>query len=442
MYVCFINSYLDTPTKGLPLASASVEDEPDHDEHDHDDLTLEENPGSSFLKRTPSREYQPQDGDENDTGIFLPDLYLRETYDLLLTRWEKLYKDFYNPELDKYDLTKVPDIYDMARYDVLHNQITLLPSLDALFENSRLFSIAVVPQEYGIGMSMKRFLGTKMCHAFLTKILKDIKIATSDETHKDMSYLLDSSHADDLNIRTLGRSIRTRLYFTSESHMHTLLNVLRYACPGQAPMLSEEGIRIIAETEELSYLTHVVFRMFERKGVAENDPKRFRFEIAFSPGAIADPREDKSVNLAPAVIINNSLACDDLVNGLTAALELSNAEHTEFLTGIYFQKHAEIPQAVSTPTKLNITKKNTITSPEECSDEWETDYQEGKGRKIAIKPKNMKVTGKPPVGRLPSHVETKGTMITKQLKPDIQINNSKAAAAGIACDKKIDDNFV
>lgn len=287
----------------------------------------------------------------------------------------------------------------MARYDVLHNQIALLPSLGALFEQSRLFSLAVVPQEYGIGVKLKRFLGTKMCHAFLTKILKDITIATSDDRHTDMSYLLDSSHADDLNIRTLGRSIRTRLYFTSESHLHTLLNVLRYACPGQSPMLSEEGVQIIAETKELSYLTHVVFRMFERKNVAENDPKRFRFEILFSPGANADPREDKSANLAPPVIINGSLPCDDLMHGLTAALELSNSEHTEYLKGCYHQEATTT--ASNTPTKAD-KKKISIASPDECSDEWETDYQERKGgRKIAInKSKNTKTVGKPPMAPL------------------------------------------
>jgi hypothetical protein len=354
-----------------------------------------------YVKRTVSREAPMGDAD-SDSAVYLPDLYLRETYDLLLTRWEKLYKDFYHKDTDMYDLSKVPDIYDMARYDVLHNQIALLPSLSPLFEESRLFSLAVVPQEYGIGVNMKRFLGTKMCHAFLTKILKDITIATSDETHKDMSYLLDSSHADDLNIRTLGRSIRTRLYFTSESHLHTLLNVLRYACPNQAPMLSEEGIKIIAETAELSYLTHVVFRMFERKGCAENDPKRFRFEVAFSPGAIADPREDKTPSLAPAVLINNSLSCDDLVNGLTAALELSNAEHTEYLTGCYHDDHQ--PAVLGTPAKSKKKDTSNVTSPaEECSDEWETDYNDRrKGRKIAVKSKNLKQTGKPPIAPLAS----------------------------------------
>jgi hypothetical protein len=142
---------VSTPTKGAP--PPPVDDEHDNDEHENDDITLEETPGTMYIKRPPSREAHAAGGEtDSDSGIFLPELYLRETYDLLLTRWEKLYKDFYHKDTDIYDLTKVPDIYDMARYDVLHNQIALLPSLSPLFEESRLFSLAVVPQEYGIGM--------------------------------------------------------------------------------------------------------------------------------------------------------------------------------------------------------------------------------------------------------------------------------------------------
>jgi hypothetical protein len=380
---------------------------------EHDDIDVREIFTVPSLRKISSKDWNDTDSvSASDNGmISLPDLYLRETYDLLLTRWEKLYKDFYNKDTNLYDLTKVPDIYDMARYDVLHNESPLLPSLGPVFEESRLFSFAVVPQEYGVGVEVKRFLGAKMCHAFLSKILKDIQIAKSDESHMDMSYLLDCSHADDLNIRTLGRSIRTRLYFTSESHLHTLLNVLRYEVPGQAPMLSEEGLALINSTRELSYLTHIVFRMFERKGVSEDDPKRFRFEIAFSPGANSDPRLEKSVYLAPSTVINSSLACDDLINGITAALSLSESEHTEYLTGVYKDNYEKIPRQQSTPSSKSPARgseTNVLGSPDECSDEWETDVQEGPGRRIAVgkamrhvKTAGVKTVGKPPVAPLP-----------------------------------------
>lgn len=47
------------------------------------------------------------------------------------------------------------------------------------------------------------------------------------DSEVDMRYQLDLSHVEDLPINSLGRRVRTRLYFTSESHLHTFLNVLR-----------------------------------------------------------------------------------------------------------------------------------------------------------------------------------------------------------------------
>ena len=41
-------------------------------------------------------------------------LYLSETFELMLDRWQKLYKDFYAKKEGRYDLTKVPDLYDMV----------------------------------------------------------------------------------------------------------------------------------------------------------------------------------------------------------------------------------------------------------------------------------------------------------------------------------------
>lgn len=74
--------------------------------------------------------------------------------------------------------------------------------------------------------------------------------------------------------------MRTRLYFTSESHLHTLLNVLRYPSDGKACAFSPEGLKLLDETQELSYLTQVIIRLFEDR----IDPSKFRCEILLSPG--------------------------------------------------------------------------------------------------------------------------------------------------------------
>lgn len=72
-----------------------------------------------------------------------------------------------------------------------------------------------------------------------------------------MRYMINMAYSTDLPINTMGRRIRTRLYFTSESHLHTLLNVLRFAGDKRTSVLSENGVRILNGTNELCYLTQV-----------------------------------------------------------------------------------------------------------------------------------------------------------------------------------------
>jgi inositol hexakisphosphate/diphosphoinositol-pentakisphosphate kinase len=111
----------------------------------------------------------------------------------------------------------------------------------------------------------------------------DLIIARTDN-QVDMRYMI--KYSADLPINTMGRRVRTRLYFTSESHLHTLVNVLRFPCPGGRPCpLSKKGRDIVGAAPELCYLTQIVIRLFENIEKDVNDPKRFRIEIYFSPGA-------------------------------------------------------------------------------------------------------------------------------------------------------------
>lgn len=96
----------------------------------------------------------------------------------------------------------------------------------------------------------------------------------------------------------MGRRIRTRLYFTSESHLHTVLNVFRFAQigDGKKSLLSYHGRSILNSTPELCYLTQVVMRVFEDNRRPIDDPRRFRMEILFSPGATATPMHMKELD--------------------------------------------------------------------------------------------------------------------------------------------------
>jgi hypothetical protein len=48
---------------------------------------------------------------------------------LLLLRWRKLLKSFFNEKKQQFDISKVPDIYDSAKYDAIHNSHLQLTSL-------------------------------------------------------------------------------------------------------------------------------------------------------------------------------------------------------------------------------------------------------------------------------------------------------------------------
>ena len=40
---------------------------------------------------------------------------------LMFDRWRKLLKAFHNEKKKQYDISKIPDIYDSAKYDAIHN---------------------------------------------------------------------------------------------------------------------------------------------------------------------------------------------------------------------------------------------------------------------------------------------------------------------------------
>ncbi len=44
-------------------------------------------------------------------------------------RWRKLLKSFYSEKKQQFDISKVPDIYDSAKYDAIHNSHLQLSSL-------------------------------------------------------------------------------------------------------------------------------------------------------------------------------------------------------------------------------------------------------------------------------------------------------------------------
>ncbi|CAF1164848.1 unnamed protein product [Adineta ricciae] len=217
----------------------------------------------------------------------LDPLYHSETWDLCLRRWLKLEKDFYDTQKDKFNISKVPDIYDSIKYDLLHNKTILqFPHAVDLYLCSKALADIVVPQEYGMTVEEKLSIARGIVTPLLRKIRADLQCnLTGVLTHDEHVNKLDPSYSK--GIQTPGRHVRTRLYFTSESHVHSLLTAIRYG--GLLDTSSDQqwkrSMDYLDTVSELNYLTQIVIMLYEDSSEEENSEKRFHVELHFSPGA-------------------------------------------------------------------------------------------------------------------------------------------------------------
>ncbi|KAL0735864.1 hypothetical protein Bca4012_012074 [Brassica carinata] len=282
-----------------------------------------------------------------------------EGFLLMYARWRKLEKELYNERRDRFDITQIPDVYDSCKYDLLHNSHLNLKGLDELFKVAQLLADGVIPNEYGINPQQKLKIDglvpyhmlyfslsafeIKIARRLLGKILIDLRntreeamsvaelkksqdqVSVSlcsprkedrcsqpklfiksdelrrpntgenkdDDEDKETKYRLDPKYA---NVMTPERHVRTRLYFTSESHIHSLMNVLRYcnldeSLQGEESLVCQSALERLCKTKELDYMSYIVLRLFENTEVSLEDPKRFRIELTFSRGADLSPLE-------------------------------------------------------------------------------------------------------------------------------------------------------
>ncbi|KAJ1386897.1 Histidine phosphatase superfamily, clade-2 [Sesbania bispinosa] len=268
-----------------------------------------------------------------------------EGFLLMYARWKKLERDLYNERKERFDITQIPDVYDSCKYDLLHNAHLNLEGLDELFKVAQVLADGVIPNEYGINPKQKLKIGSKIARRLLGKILidlrntreeaisvaelkknqdhhslsiiekedadsmsknfpkndevrksstlSDVSMDQDDDDDKETKYRLDPKYA---NVKTPERHVRTRLYFTSESHIHSLMNVLRYcnldeSLQGEESLVFHNALERLCKTRELDYMSYIVLRMFENTEVALEDPKRYRIELTFSRGADLSPLE-------------------------------------------------------------------------------------------------------------------------------------------------------
>ncbi|XP_054627774.1 inositol hexakisphosphate and diphosphoinositol-pentakisphosphate kinase 2 isoform X2 [Dunckerocampus dactyliophorus] len=244
-------------------------------------------------------------------------LYHSETLELMLQRWSKLERDF-RMKNGRYDISKIPDIYDCVKYDVIHNATLGLEDTLELFRLSRALADIVIPQEYGINKAEKLDIAYAYCLPLVRKIQLDLQRTHEDESVNKLHPLYSRG------VMSPGRHVRTRLYFTSESHVHSLLSIFRYGglldvsfltlsesmtLPGTRLKLSSCVFYVLKEEKdqqwnramdylsavsELNYMTQIVIMLYEDNNKDLTSEERFHVELHFSPGVKGVEEEENA----------------------------------------------------------------------------------------------------------------------------------------------------
>ncbi|XP_029524482.1 inositol hexakisphosphate and diphosphoinositol-pentakisphosphate kinase 2 isoform X17 [Oncorhynchus nerka] len=206
-------------------------------------------------------------------------LYHSETLELMLQRWSKLERDFRNKS-GRYDISKIPDIYDCVKYDTQHNATLGLEDTLELFRLSRALADIVIPQEYGINKPEKMDIAQAYCLPLMKKIQLDLQRTHEDEAVNKLHPLYSRG------VMSPGRHVRTRLYFTSESHVHSLLSIFRYG--GLLDEVKDQqwkqAMDYLSAVSELNYMTQIVIMLYEDNNKDPGSEERFHVELHFSPG--------------------------------------------------------------------------------------------------------------------------------------------------------------
>ncbi|XP_063139792.1 inositol hexakisphosphate and diphosphoinositol-pentakisphosphate kinase 1 isoform X6 [Rattus norvegicus] len=206
-------------------------------------------------------------------------LYHSETLELMLQRWSKLERDF-RQKSGRYDISKIPDIYDCVKYDVQHNGSLGLQGTAELLRLSKALADVVIPQEYGISREEKVEIAVGFCLPLLRKILLDLQRTHEDESVNKLHPLYSRG------VLSPGRHVRTRLYFTSESHVHSLLSVFRYGglLDETKDAQWQRALAYLSAISELNYMTQIVIMLYEDNTRDPLSEERFHVELHFSPG--------------------------------------------------------------------------------------------------------------------------------------------------------------
>ncbi|KIP08313.1 hypothetical protein PHLGIDRAFT_382020 [Phlebiopsis gigantea 11061_1 CR5-6] len=188
---------------------------------------------------------------------------------LFRERWEKLFEDFCDVKQEKFDPSRVSELYDTIKYCALHHRTFLFAifnengarpedgqqpqdrRLHELYGRAKALFDLVAPQEYGIEPEEKEEIGVLTSLPLLRNVVGDLENARNNE------------------------ECSLTLYFTKESHIHTLVNLV---------LLS--GLPIAnRRIPELDYCSHITFELYERNHGRGKSDKEYSIRLSLSEGA-------------------------------------------------------------------------------------------------------------------------------------------------------------
>lgn len=181
-----------------------------------------------------------------------------DSVDVFKERWISIFDCF--PDTNSYNNSNAINMYDSLKFDAIHNKDILevlfydelnekdpMKKLNELYMMSRQLFCFLVPHEYGLTHQQKSRIGVNVSGALLSEIIKQLE-------------------------KSLGPEVPfCRFYFTKESHVYTLVN-----------LILESQLKCRHNEQELDYMTQITFEVYERK----NDGKKeHSFRIGISPGS-------------------------------------------------------------------------------------------------------------------------------------------------------------
>ena len=168
-------------------------------------------------------------------------------------QWRAFQKTFYNAQQDRFDVFRVPDIADSARFNAIHFG-DIIPEFRAVWRAAQPLYAWMVPNTYGLTTGAKITISERIVRPLVDKLKGDLMAIRNKPRLQTVS----------------------RFYFSSESHMNPLYNFFEHRMQRTIP-----GQRF------QDYISQFVAKLYENTWLPVSHPRRFTVDLWHSSGANA-----------------------------------------------------------------------------------------------------------------------------------------------------------